>query len=58
VVVKDGAGCNTGHVAKALVKLSIIKLPPYSPELKPLEIVALGSSYRDILLAMPLRGMA
>ncbi|AQS36369.1 transposase [Shewanella psychrophila] len=39
VVVMDGAGWHTDDIADEFNNLSIIKLPPYSPELNPIEQV-------------------
>lgn len=39
VVIMDGAGWHTEDIASELDNLSIIKLPPYSPELNPIEQV-------------------
>ena len=39
VVVMDGAGWHTPDIADEFTNLSIIKLPPYSPELNPIEQV-------------------
>ena len=39
VVVMDGAGWHTADIAEEFTNLSIIKLPPYSPELNPIEQV-------------------
>ena len=39
VVIMDGAGWHTNDIADAFNNLSIIKLPPYSPELNPIEQV-------------------
>ncbi|QFU24040.1 IS630 family transposase [Shewanella sp. YLB-09] len=39
VVVMDGAGWHTNDIADEFINLSIIKLPPYSPELNPVEQV-------------------
>ncbi|MEH6711568.1 MAG: IS630 family transposase [Paraglaciecola polaris] len=39
VVIMDGAGWHTDDIAKDIPNLSIIKLPPYSPELNPIEQV-------------------
>ena len=38
-VIMDGAGWHTNDIAKELNNVSIIKLPPYSPELNPIEQV-------------------
>ncbi len=35
----DGAGWHTADIADEFTNLSIIKLPPYSPELNPIEQV-------------------
>ena len=35
----DGAGWHTDDIAQTIENLSIIKLPPYSPELNPVEQV-------------------
>ena len=35
----DGAGWHTDDIAQEIENLSIIKLPPYSPELNPIEQV-------------------
>ncbi len=35
VVVMDGAGWHTNDIAADIPNLSILKLPPYSPELTP-----------------------
>ena len=39
VVVMDGAGWHTDDIADELENLTILKLPPYSPELNPIEQV-------------------
>lgn len=39
VVVMDGAGWHTNDIAEQFDNVSIIKLPPYSPELNPIEQV-------------------
>jgi transposase len=39
VVIMDGAGWHTDDIAQGIENLSIIKLPPYSPELTPVEQV-------------------
>jgi len=39
VVIMDGAGWHTDDIAQEINNLSIIKLPPYSPELNPIEQV-------------------
>ena len=39
VVIMDGAGWHTDDIDKDIPNLSIIKLPPYSPELNPIEQV-------------------
>ena len=39
IVIMDGAGWHTDDIAKDFNNLSIIKLPPYSPELNPVEQV-------------------
>jgi transposase len=39
VVIMDGASWHTDDIAKDIDNLSIIKLPPYSPELNPVEQV-------------------
>ncbi len=39
VVIMDGAGWHTNDIAEDLENLSIVKLPPYSPELNPIEQV-------------------
>lgn len=39
VVIMDGAGWHTDDIAKDIDNVSIIKLPPYSPELNPVEQV-------------------
>lgn len=39
VVVMDGAGWHTDDVADAFDNVSVIKIPPYSPELNPIEQV-------------------
>ncbi|WP_156731404.1 IS630 family transposase [Photobacterium phosphoreum] len=39
IVVMDGAGWHTDDIANQFNNLSIIKLPPYSPELNPIEQV-------------------
>ncbi len=39
VVVMDGAGWHTNDIAVDIPNLSILKLPPYSPELNPIEQV-------------------
>jgi transposase len=35
----DGAGWNTEDIANEIINVSVIKLPPYSPELNPIEQV-------------------
>ncbi len=37
VVIMDGAGWHTEDIANEFENVSIIKLPPYSPELNPIE---------------------
>ncbi len=39
VVIMDGAGWHTAEVADNFDNLSILKIPPYSPELNPIEQV-------------------
>jgi len=39
VVIMDGAGWHTDDIANQFNNVSIIKLPPYSPELSPIEQV-------------------
>jgi transposase len=39
VVIMDGAGWHQKHTIAGLDNVSIIKLPPYSPELNPIEQV-------------------
>ncbi len=39
IVIMDGAGWHTDDIAVEFTNLSIIKLPPYSPELNPIEQV-------------------
>lgn len=39
VVIMDGAGWHAEDIASDITNLSIIKLPPYSPELNPIEQV-------------------
>ncbi|KAA3490776.1 IS630 family transposase, partial [Vibrio mimicus] len=39
VVIMDGAGWHTEDIANDFQNLSVIKLPPYSPELNPIEQV-------------------
>ena len=39
VVIMDGAGWHTEDIASDFKNLSVIKLPPYSPELNPIEQV-------------------
>jgi transposase len=39
VVIMDGAGWHTEEIADEFENVSIIKLPPYSPELNPIEQV-------------------
>ena len=39
VVVMDGAGWHTDDIADDFENLTIMKLPPYSPELNPIEQV-------------------
>lgn len=39
VVIMDGAGWHTDDIASEFDNLAIIKLPPYSPELNPIEQV-------------------
>ncbi|ELA4930668.1 transposase, partial [Vibrio vulnificus] len=51
VVIMDGAGWHTNDIAEPFDKVSIIKLPPYSPELNPIEQV--WSWLRQHYLANP-----
>jgi transposase len=39
VVIIDGAGWHTPDIADELANVTLIKLPPYSPELNPIEQV-------------------
>lgn len=39
VVIMDGAGWHTEDIAREFENVSVIKLPPYSPELNPIEQV-------------------
>ncbi len=39
VVIMDGAGWHTEDIADEFENISVIKLPPYSPELNPIEQV-------------------
>ncbi len=39
VVIMDGAGWHSDDIAAGFDNISIIKLPPYSPELNPIEQV-------------------
>ncbi|AZG37368.1 IS630 family transposase [Shewanella psychromarinicola] len=39
LVIIDGAGWHTDDIAKEFSNLSVLKLPPYSPELNPIEQV-------------------
>ena len=39
VVIMDGAGWHTDDIAKDIPNVSILKIPPYSPELNPIEQV-------------------
>lgn len=39
VVIMDGAGWHTDDIAEQFPNVSIVKLPPYSPELNPIEQV-------------------
>ncbi|HAS6262134.1 TPA: hypothetical protein I7226_16445 [Vibrio vulnificus] len=39
VIIMDGAGWHTNDIAEPFDNVSIIKLPPYSPELNPIEQV-------------------
>ena len=39
VIIMDGAGWHTNDIADEFTNLSMIKLPPYSPELNPIEQV-------------------
>lgn len=39
VVIMDGAGWHTEDIANEIKNVSVIKLPPYSPELNPIEQV-------------------
>lgn len=39
VVIMDCAGWHTDDIAKGISNVSILKLPPYSPELNPIEQV-------------------
>jgi len=39
VIVVDGAAWHQSHLTDKFANLSIIKLPPYSPELNPIEQV-------------------
>lgn len=39
VVIMDGAGWHTTDIAKDIPNVSVLKLPPYSPELNPIEQV-------------------
>ncbi len=46
VVIMDGAGWHTDDIAKEFENVSVIKLPPYSPELNPIQSFA---NYDDIV---------
>ncbi len=46
VILMDGAGWHTNDIADEFTNLSMIKLPPYSPELNPIEQVW-QSIYQD-----------
>ena len=39
IIIVDGAAWHQHHLAEEFANLSIIKLPPYSPELNPIEQV-------------------
>jgi transposase len=39
LVIMDGAGWHTDDIVKDIPNVSIMKLPPYSPELNPIEQV-------------------
>ncbi|HCH3754946.1 TPA: transposase [Vibrio parahaemolyticus] len=39
VVIMDGSGWHTEEIANDFKNVSVIKLPPYSPELNPIEQV-------------------
>ena len=39
VIIMDGASWHTDDIAESFDNVSIIKLPPYSPELNPIEQV-------------------
>lgn len=39
VVIMDGAGWHTDDIGEQFSNVSIVKLPPYSPELNPIEQV-------------------
>ncbi|MGM6320265.1 IS630 family transposase [Vibrio parahaemolyticus] len=39
VIIMDGAGWHTEDIANGFQNISVIKLPPYSPELNPIEQV-------------------
>ncbi len=39
IVIMDGAGWHTNDIAEQFSNVSIVKLPPYSPELNPIEQV-------------------
>lgn len=51
VVVMDAAGWHTEEIANDVKNVSVIKLPPYSPELNPIEPV--WSWLRQHYLANP-----
>ncbi|WP_176463261.1 IS630 family transposase [Vibrio sp. 03_296] len=51
VVIMDGAGWHTNDIAEPFDNVSITKLPPYSPELNPIEQV--WSGLRQHYLANP-----
>jgi transposase len=42
VIVVDGAAWHQAHLTEKFNNLSIIKLPPYSPELNPIEQYSYG----------------
>ncbi|CAM3885162.1 hypothetical protein VA7868_02117 [Vibrio aerogenes CECT 7868] len=46
VVVMDGAGWHTEDIACEFENVSIMKLPPYSPELNPIEQTKKGTKNR------------
>ena len=39
IVVMDGAGWHTDDIAEGIANITVMKIPPYSPELNPIEQV-------------------